>query len=156
MAKGVLFPVIRSPNKFVPSHVPENWERAPQEDQLHDSIIKWDKISKNIQIAWSKYKSIELLCLQWNACKRKKEEMSHSMHMHWNKKVYKEHCTPSRGSYNCLKRKNRKKTRFTFETKIRDTSNSNKYSNLGTLQILQAILETGIRDCVTHLFVFLV
>lgn len=68
MAKCVLVLIIWSTNNPVVPHIPNNWERATQEYQLHEGIINRVEVNKNIQIAGCKDKSIEFLCLQGNAC----------------------------------------------------------------------------------------
>ena len=68
MAKCVLVLIIWSTNNPVVPHIPDNWERATQEYQLHEGIINRVEVNKNIQIAGCKDKSIEFLCLQGNTC----------------------------------------------------------------------------------------
>lgn len=73
MAKRVLFFIVGSAYYPVAPHVPDNGERAPQENQLHYSVVQGDKTSKDVQVPSSKNKSIELLGFQRNPCIEKKK-----------------------------------------------------------------------------------
>lgn len=68
-AKGVLVFIVRPSHNAVMPHVPNNWKRTTQEYKLHYCIVQRHKICEYIQVSGGENQSVELLSLQWNACK---------------------------------------------------------------------------------------
>ena len=58
MTKRVEVLVIGTPHDTVHSHIPNNGERAGNEDHLHDGVVHRYKIREKIQIASQKHQRI--------------------------------------------------------------------------------------------------
>jgi hypothetical protein len=73
MSECVMLLIIWSADHFVTPYIPNNWEWATQENQLHNRIVQGYEACKHIQVASSENKSIQLLCLQGNTWKEQKK-----------------------------------------------------------------------------------
>lgn len=67
MAKCIDIFIVRAPHHSMPPHAPHDRQRAPNEDQLHHSIIDRDEVCEQIQVASQKHYSVELLSLERNS-----------------------------------------------------------------------------------------
>lgn len=66
MAKCIDIFIVRAPHHSVQPHAPHDRQRAPNEHQLHHSIIDRDEVCEQIQVASHKHYGVQLLCLKRN------------------------------------------------------------------------------------------
>ena len=66
MPKGIELFIVRTPDKRMVPHAPNDSESANNKHQFHNSIVDWNEVGEEIQIARQKHQRVQLLCLQRN------------------------------------------------------------------------------------------
>lgn len=66
MAKGIKLFIVRTPDKRVIPHAPDDSEGAGNKHQFHNSIVDWNEVGEEIQIARQKHQRVQLLRLKRN------------------------------------------------------------------------------------------
>lgn len=66
MAERIELFIVGPLHHSVPPHAPNNRQRAPDEHQLHDSVVEGDEVREQIQVPSQKHQRIQLLSLERN------------------------------------------------------------------------------------------
>lgn len=64
MTKCIKVLIVRLPHKWMPTHTPNDSQRASNEDNLHHAVVERHVIRELIQVPSQEHKRIQLLRLQ--------------------------------------------------------------------------------------------